>query len=70
MKYAINIRKTALEIVRVLHQNEIPIASIQSVFQEATRLAAIRTVPYSPSDTEIQEAATCDITDIGTVPNG
>lgn len=26
MKHVINVRKTALEIVQVLHQNEVPIA--------------------------------------------
>ena len=35
MKHVINVRKTALEIVQVLHQNEVPIASMQFVFQEA-----------------------------------
>lgn len=70
MKHVINVRKTALEIVQVLHQNEVPIASMQFVFQEAERLASIKTVPYSPSIDEIQEAATCDMTDNGTVPNG
>lgn len=69
MKHVINVRKTALEIVQVL-QNEVPIASMQFVFQEAERLASIKTVPYSPSSDEIQEAATCDTTDNGTVPNG
>lgn len=54
----------------MLHQNEVPIASIQFVFQEAERLASIKTVPYSPSSDEIQEAVTCDTTDNGTVPNG
>lgn len=49
MKHVINVRKIALEIVQVLHQNEVPIASIQFVFQEAERLASIKTVPYSPS---------------------
>ena len=57
MKHVINVRKTALEIVQVLHQNEVPIASMQFVFQEAERLACIKTVPYSPSSDEIQEAA-------------
>lgn len=70
MKHVINVRKIALEIVQVLHQNEVPIASIQFVFQEAERLAYIKTVPYSPSNDEIQEAVTCDTTDNGTVPNG
>ena len=70
MKHVINVRKTALEIVQVLHQNEVPITSIQFVFQEAERLASIKTVPYSPSSDEIQEAVTCDTTDNGTVPNG
>ena len=46
-----------MEIVQVLHQNEVPIASMQFVFQEAERLASIKTVPYSPSSNEIQEAA-------------
>ena len=70
MKYAINVRKAALEIVQVLHKNEIPMASMQFVFQEAERVATIRTVPYNPSFDEIQEAANCDITVNGTVPNG
>ena len=70
MKHVINVRKIALEIVQVLHQNEVPIASIQFVFQEAERLASIKTVPYSPSSDEIQEVVTCDTTDNGTVPNG
>ena len=51
MKHVINVRKTALEIVQVL-QNEVPIASIQFVFQKAERLASIKTVPYSPSSEE------------------
>lgn len=38
--------------------------------QKAERLASIKTVPYSPSSDEIQEAVTCDTTDNGTVPNG
>ena len=54
----------------MLHQNEVSIASIQFVFQKAERLASIKTVPYSPSSDEIQEAVTCDTTDNGTVPNG
>lgn len=70
MKHVINVRKIALEIVQVLHQNEVPIASMQFVFPEAKRLASIKTVPYSPSSDEIQEAFTCDTTDKGTVPNG
>ena len=70
MKHVINVRKTALEIVQVLHQNEVPIASMQFVFQEAERLAYIKTVPYSPSSDEIQEAVTCDTMDNGIVPNG
>ena len=32
MKHVINVRKTALEIVQVLLQNEVPIASMQFVF--------------------------------------
>lgn len=56
-----------MEIVQVLHQNEVPIASMQFIFQEVERLASIKTVPYSPSRDEIQEAATCDMTDNGTV---
>lgn len=67
MKHVINVRKTALEIVQVLHQNEVPIASMQFVFQKAERLASIKTVPYSPSSDEIQEAVTCDTTDNGTL---
>ena len=70
MKHVINVRKIALEIVQVLHQNEVPIASIQFVFQEAERLVSIKMVPYCQSSDEIQEAVTCDTTDNGTVPNG
>ena len=63
MKYAINVRKAALEIVQVLHKNKIPMASMQFVFQEAERIATIRTVPYNPSLDEIQEADTYGIID-------
>ena len=43
-----DIRKAAIEVVRVLHENKIPIALAQSVFKEAMELIERNTVPYSP----------------------
>lgn len=49
MKLAINVSSVALEVVEVLHRNQIPIAMTQSVFNEAMHLVNAYTVPYSPS---------------------
>lgn len=43
-----DIRKAAIEVVRVLHENKIPIALAQSVFKEAMGLIERNTIPYSP----------------------
>lgn len=43
-----DIRKAAIEVVRVLHENKIPIALAQSVFKEAMELIERNTIPYSP----------------------
>lgn len=47
-----DIRKAAIEVVRVLHENKIPIALAQSVFKEAMELIERNTVPYSPDKKE------------------
>lgn len=43
-----DIRKAAIEVVRVLHENKIPIVLAQSVFKEAMELVERNTIPYSP----------------------
>ena len=70
MKLAINLRNVALEIVEVLHKNEIPIAMAQSVFNEAMHLANAYTIPYSPSSFKMNEDATCTTVDSVTEPKG
>ncbi len=59
MNGIVNHRKTALEIVRVLHENEVPISLMQFVFEEAERLARAHTIPYEPSEEEIRDAVSC-----------
>ena len=44
-----DIRKAAIEVVRVLHENKIPIVLAQSVFKEAMELIERNTIPYSPA---------------------
>lgn len=43
-----DIRKAAIEVVRVLHENKIPIVLAQSVFKGAMELVERNTIPYSP----------------------
>lgn len=43
-----DIRKVAIEVVQVLHENKIPIVLAQSVFKEAMELIERNTIPYSP----------------------
>ena len=45
-----DIRKAAIEVVRVLHENKIPIVLAQSVFKEAMELVERNTMPYSPDE--------------------
>jgi hypothetical protein len=45
-----DIRKAAIEVVRVLHENKIPIVLAQSVFKEAMDLVERNTIPYSPDE--------------------
>ncbi|WP_307972779.1 hypothetical protein [uncultured Dialister sp.] len=45
-----DIRKAAIEVVRVLHENKIPIVLAQSVFKEAMELIERNTVPYCPDE--------------------
>lgn len=43
-----DIRKVSIEVVRVLHENKIPIVLAQSVFKETMELIERNTIPYSP----------------------
>lgn len=43
-----DIRKVAIEVVRVLHENKIPIVLAQLVFKETMELIERNTIPYSP----------------------
>lgn len=45
-----DIRKAGIEVVRVLHENKIPIVLAQSVFKEAMELIERNTIPYRPKD--------------------
>ena len=40
--------RTALEIVKVLHKNKIPIASMQAVFDKARKFVENNTLPPNP----------------------
>lgn len=59
-----DIRKVSIEVVRVLHENKIPIVLAQSVFKETMELIERNTIPYSPKAfstisrvvTEVREA--------------
>ena len=53
-----DIRKVAIEVVRVLHENKIPIVLAQSVFKEAMELIERNTIPYSPKAFSTMDSAT------------
>lgn len=53
-----DIRKAAIEVVRVLHENKIPIVLAQSVFKEAMELIERNTIPYSPKAFSTMDSAT------------
>lgn len=57
-----DIRKAAIEVVRVLHENKIPIVLAQSVFKEAMELIERNTIPYSPKDLSTMDSATLETT--------
>lgn len=57
-----DIRKAAIEVVQVLHENKIPIVLAQSVFKEAMELIERNTIPYSPKDLSTMASATLETT--------
>ena len=57
-----DIRKVATEVVRVLHENKIPIVLAQSVFKEAMELIERNTIPYSPKAFSTMASATLETT--------
>lgn len=60
-----DIRKVAIEVVRVLHENKIPIVLAQSVFKETMESIERNTIPYSPMGCAFNDSLPCGYRDQG-----